>query len=165
MKPIKISVIIPTYNEEEDISSAIKSLLIQSEKNIEIIIVDDGSTDKTREIVKKFKKVRLILGKHRGPGISRNLGAKKAYGKILVFVDADMTFEKNYLKNLIKPIESSKEIIGTTHNYEVIDNTNNIWSRCWGKVRVNEKEGYGNSVIFRAILKKKFLEMGGFNPK
>ena len=62
------SIIIPTYNEEKDISKCLESLENQAFKDFEIIVVDDGSTDKTREIVRKFKKVKLIKGKHKGPG-------------------------------------------------------------------------------------------------
>lgn len=159
-----VSVIIPTYNEEKDIVEALKSLQKQSYKNFEVIVVDDGSTDKTIEIVKKFKKVRVIKGQHKGPGFSRNLGAKKAKGKILVFVDADMTFEKNYLKYLVGPILENKDIRGTTHELEIVKNTTNIWSRCWGKIRVSKEEAK-DVKIFRAIQKKDFLGMGGFDPK
>ncbi len=169
----KVSVIIPTYNEEKDIGECLKNLEEQTYKNFEVIIVDDGSTDKTVEIVKTFKKVKLILGEHKGPGASRNLGSKKARGKILIFIDADMTFDKNYLKNLIKPILDDKtdKIVGTTHDYELVKNLDNDWSRCWGKVRVDyrnlkDKNGRSNeAVIFRAIKKSEFLKMGGFNPK
>ena len=78
-----ISVVIPTYNEEKDIGLCLSSLKEQSYKNLEVIVVDDGSTDKTREIVKKFKKIKLIEGEHKGPGFSRNIGARHAKGDIL----------------------------------------------------------------------------------
>lgn len=165
-----ISIIIPTYNEEKDIPECLDSLLNQSFKNFEIIVVDDGSTDRTKEIIKEFqkkdKRIKLIEGEHKGPGFSRNLGAKKAKGEILVFVDADMTFDKNYIKNLIKPILKDKtgKILGTTHDYEAVKNIDNIWSRCWGKVRIS-KEDAKEVKIFRAIRKEKFLEMGGFDLK
>jgi len=157
----KISVIIPTYNEEKDISECLESLKKQSYKNFEIIIVDDGSKDNTMNVLKKFK-TKIIKGKHKGPGFSRNLGAKKAKGSILVFVDADMTFDKDYIRNLIQPMKN-KKIIGTTHDYEEARNINNIWSKCWGKIRI--AKGSRHNVIFRAIRKNKFLELGGFDPK
>ncbi|MEM3074694.1 MAG: glycosyltransferase family A protein [Candidatus Pacearchaeota archaeon] len=165
---MKISVIISTYNEERDVGNCINSLKKQSYKNFEIIVVDDGSNDGTIEIVKNFQKkddkIRLIKGKHKGPGFSRNIGAKASKGEILVFVDADMTFEKYYIKNLIEPIIKNKEIIGTTHELEIVKNTDNVWSKCWGKVRVSKEEAK-NVKVFRAIRKGKFLELGGFDPK
>ena len=163
MNPI-ISVIIPTYNEEKDIADCLKSLGKQSFKKTEIIVVDDGSTDHTKEVIKKFNKVKLINGEHLGPGYSRNIGAKIAKGRILVFIDSDMEFDKDYIKNLISPILKNKKVIGTTHDTELVENTGNIWSKCWGKIRVS-KENAKEVKIFRAIRKDKFLEFGGFDPK
>jgi glycosyltransferase involved in cell wall biosynthesis len=165
MKNQKVSVVIPTYNEERDIGECLKSLGKQSFRNFEIIVVDDGSRDRTREIARKFKKVKLILGAHRGPGFSRNLGARKAGGNILVFVDADMTFDKDYLKNLVNPILKDKtgKIIGTTHDYEVATNTQSWISALWGRERVRKEDAHKIN-IFRAIRKDKFLELGGFDP-
>lgn len=161
---IKISIIIPAYNEEEEIGKCLESLDKQSFKDFEIIVVDDGSTDKTKEIVHKYKNVKLIEGEHRGTAFSRNLGVEKSEGDILIFVDADMTFDKNYLKNLIKPILENKQIIGTTHESEIATNIDNVWSKCWGKERITS-DYKKNPTIFRAIKKNKFLEMGGFDSK
>ena len=122
---MKTSIIIPTYNEEKDIQKCMESLLVQSHKDFELIIVDDGSTDKTREIVKqlssKNKRIKLILGKHGGPGASRNLGAKKAKGKVLVFVDSDMSFPKDFIQNLTKPILKG-EVFGTQDGFQISSN-------------------------------------------
>ncbi len=164
MENMFISIIIPTYNEEKYIGKCFESLKKQSYENFEIVIVDDGSTDKTKEIVQKYKKIKLFGGKHKGTAFSRNLGAGKAKGEILIFIDADMTFDKYYLENLIKPILKNEKIIGTTHENEIATNTNNIWSRLWGEIRV-DKEGAKSVKIFRAIRKNKFLEMGGFDSK
>ncbi len=160
----KISVVIPTYNEEKDIQACLESLQKQSLRPTEIIIVDDGSTDQTKEIVKKFKNVRLLEQTHQGPGNARNLGAKNAKGDILIFVDADMTFEVDYLKNLTEPLFKNLEIIGTTHDQEIATNTESIYSSLWGRVRVSP-ENAKNVTIFRAIRKNKFLELGGFEQK
>lgn len=162
MKKPLLSVVIPTYNEEKDIGNCLNSLFKQSYKNFEIIVVDDGSTDNTKNIVKKSKKVKLIEGEHKGPGFSRNLGAKRAKGKILIFVDADMIFDKDYLKHLVGPIIKG-ECIGTEDGKQIASNKDNIWSKCWGTYfkDYSNIEGY----IFRAILKKDFEKMGGFDPK
>src|SRR5258708_40324123 len=100
---MKVSVIIPVYNEEEVIGECLSSLKKQSAKDFEIIVVDDGSYDSTLEILQAFD-VRIFKQNHHGPGVARNLGAKHAKGKILVFVDADMTFDRDFVKNLSKPI-------------------------------------------------------------
>jgi glycosyltransferase involved in cell wall biosynthesis len=166
---VVISIIIPSYNEEENINLCISSLLKQDFEDFEIIIVDDGSKDKTKEIVRKFikksKKIKLIEGEHKGPGFSRNLGAKKAHGKILVFVDSDMAFDKSFIKNLTKPI-LEKKAIGTEDGRQRALNPDKIWSKCWGiyivKGEGNKKRREGQ--IFRSILKEEFDKMGGFDP-
>lgn len=158
------SIVIPTHNEEKDIPLCLKSLGQQSLKDFEIIIVDDGSKDNTIKIVQEFSKVKLIKGQHKGPGFSRNLGARHARGNVLVFVDADMTFDKDYLKNLISPILKNSKTIGTTHELEIVNNISNIWSRCWGKIRVSKEEAK-DVKVFRAIRKDIFLKLGGFDPK
>ena len=167
-----LSVIIPSYNEERDIAECLSSLKKQSFKNFEIILVDDGSTDRTTEIAGKFKEVKILRQNHQGPGKARNFAAKNAKGDILIFIDSDMTFDKDYLKNLIKPLIEDKtgKIIGTTHDYEEAKNTQNVWSDLWGKIRISTKDKNpkiyaGDVKIFRAIWKKKFIEMGGFDSK
>ncbi|MBU3913304.1 MAG: glycosyltransferase family 2 protein [Nanoarchaeota archaeon] len=159
-----VSVIIPVYNEEEDIGKCLASLNKQSYRNFEIVIVDDDSTDKTLEVVKKFSRIRIFKQNHQGPGNARNLGAKKAEGDILVFVDADMTFEKNYLKNLVSPILENIEITGTTHDSEIVKNNPNYISALWGRIRVSKKN-VKEVPVFRAIRKKVFLKLGGFDAK
>ncbi len=163
---MKVSIVIPAYNEEKDIGACLSSLEQQTLKDFEIIVVDDGSKDDTRNIARSFKKVKVIIGEHKGPGVSRNIGSAVACGEILVFVDCDMTLDKDYLKNLIKPIidDKSGRIIGSTHDYELVKNISNIWSRCWGKIRVNKQQAK-TIKIFRAIRKDKFKEFGGFDPK
>ena len=171
---MRVSVIIPVYNEEAAIGECICSLLDQSYKNIEIIIVDDGSSDDSLEVVRKFKdsktqNLKIYVQNHNGPGAARNLGAKKATGKVLVFVDADMTFDNNFLKNLVRPILSGKAS-GTFSKYEYVSNWENIWARCWNinqnwSARKRHPLNYPDEdKVFRAILKSEFDRVGGFTP-
>lgn len=165
---MEVSIIIPVYNEEKVIGDCLESLLKQTIKEIEIIIVDDGSGDETLKIVKKFP-VKLIKQSHSGPGLARNNGVKEAIGEILVFVDADMVFDKKFISMLIKPIKAGRAI-GTFSKYEYVLNKDNVWSKCWN---INKglpldrmhREDYPNKQpVFRAILKKEFLRVGGFEP-
>src|SRR3990167_3583209 len=163
-----ISVIIPVYNEEKMIGICLKSLKHQSYKQMEIIVVDDGSSDSTRNIVKSFPDIKLLTQSHKGPGQARNLGAADAKGKILVFVDADMTFDKNFIKHLIKPIVDGKTI-GTFSKDEMVKNKDNVWSICWNinknlsKDRMISKDYPNEAPVFRAILKSEFKKVGGFD--
>lgn len=163
----KVSIIIPTYNEGKNIADCLHSLKKQTHKNLEIIVVDDGSTDSTEQLTKKFK-VNFLKQRHMGPGTARNLGASKAKGQVLVFVDADMTFDEKFIEELIKPIVEGKTI-GTFSKNEFVSNTNNIWSKCWSINRgLNPNrmipENYPNQApVFRAILKEEFDRVGGFD--
>ncbi len=165
---MRVSVVIPAYNEKSSIGDCLGSILKQSHKDLEIIIVDDGSSDKTKEIVKNFP-VKLLEQKHLGPGLARNLGAKEAKGDILVFVDADMVFDEKFIERLVAPILKG-EAIGTFSKQELVLNKDNIWSKCWNinkdlpVDRMHPKNYPDSQNVFRAILKNKFLEMGGFTP-
>ena len=86
----KISVIIPTYNYGRFIKEAVESVLKQTFPVAEIIVVDDGSTDNTEEIVKALgEKVRYIKQENNGVGAARNNGVKNSYGDLIAFLDAD----------------------------------------------------------------------------
>ncbi len=94
-----ISVIIPLYNKGPHIKRTIKSLLNQTKKPDEIIIIDDGSTDNGGELVKKIKSplIKYLRQENRGEWKTRNRGIKIANGDIIAFLDADDTWEPNYL--------------------------------------------------------------------
>ncbi len=162
-----VSVIIPMYNEEKNISACLKSLQDQSYKNLEIITIDDGSTDTTAEIVKEFP-VKLLYQNHGGPGRARNLAVRDAKGKILVFADSDMTFDKNFVEELVRPIIEGK-YRGTFSKEELVRNWDNVWSRCWNynqnwpEKRMIPADYPDEGKDFRAILKEDFLRVGGFD--
>ena len=95
-----ISLIIPCYNTETTIEKCLESVISQSYQNLEIIIIDDGSTDKTSAIIKQFqeKNSRIILINQENSGVSkaRNQGIKMASGDYICFVDSDDWVEENY---------------------------------------------------------------------
>lgn len=165
---MKISVIIPVYNEEKVIGECLRSLGEQDLREFEVIVVDDGSTDGTVEAVKGMRNVKYklqVLGQeHLGAGAARNLGAKQAWGEILVFVDADMTFQKNFLKKLVAPIVAGRAA-GTWSGEEYVSNWGKVWARCW-----NYNEGIGSrrrmkkgaKPVYRAIKRDVFEKAGGF---
>jgi len=95
----QICVIIPAYNAAVDMESCLLSLKQQSFKDFEIIVVDDGSTDKTFEIAQKYSKV-IRSEKNSGEGYARNLGARNTQAQILAFSDADVIMPENWLKNI-----------------------------------------------------------------
>ena len=88
MNPL-ISVIIPTYNSAEFITDALKSVFAQTFPDYEVIVIDDGSTDATADIVKSFPGVKYLRQNHRGPAAARNLGLSKSSSPLIAFLDAD----------------------------------------------------------------------------
>ena len=112
----KISVIIPNYNEEKYIEECLQSLLAQTFDEFEIIIVDDGSTDNSVSIIKKYmeidSRISLIEQKNQYAGAARNHGMRIATGDYLCFLDADDFFEPNMLEALWKKaIETDADIV------------------------------------------------------
>ena len=159
-----ISVIIASYNDSDKIGKCIEALLDQNYENIEIIIVDDGSEDNTKDFMKSFdsnKKVFFLQQKRQGPGTAKNKAVKEAKGEILVFVDADEYVKKDYLEKLTEPIRKgeAKTCIGAW----VIANPKSPWARCRFKETHKLRHHAVNSGVFRAIKKEFFEELGGFD--
>ena len=100
----KISIIIPTYNREKLIIKSINSILNQSYHNIEVILIDDGSTDNTRKVISQIKDRRfryIKLRKNKGASIARNIGIKKAFGNYISFQDSDDILHSDKLEKQI----------------------------------------------------------------
>ncbi|MGC8648651.1 MAG: glycosyltransferase [Candidatus Micrarchaeia archaeon] len=108
---VEISVIIPSLNEEKYIENTLQAFKDQTFKDFEIIVSDSMSTDKTREIAKKYAKV--VTTKLRGISNGRNVGASKAKGKIYVFIDADTIPEKTYLEAFHKVFQDKRVVVAT----------------------------------------------------
>ena len=94
-----VTIIVPVYNVEKYVEKCIRSILQQTYQNLEVIIIDDGSTDNSIDIAtrvsRKDKRVTIIRKKNEGVSKARNLGISKAHGKYIMFVDSDDFLEKN----------------------------------------------------------------------
>ena len=112
MKKQKISVIIPVYNVEKYIHECIDSIIRQTYKNIEIICIDDGSSDKSYDILKEYasKDNRFILlqQENKGAGTARNKGLEIATGDFISFLDADDFFEHDLLELALNKLQESE---------------------------------------------------------
>ena len=99
----KVSVIIPAYNAEKTIGRCLDSIISQTYNNIEIIIINDGSSDDTDTVIKSIKDHRIIYisNSNNGVSISRNLGIRKSSGDYVMFCDADDTYEENAIEELV----------------------------------------------------------------
>lgn len=110
-----LSVIVPVYNSEKTIEKCIKSIMQQTYHNLEIVIVDDGSSDRTYEICENLavcdKRVKLIQNEHLGVTPARKAGVDMASGEYIAFVDADDWIEESYLEELMSQIDDSDVMI------------------------------------------------------
>ena len=112
MRDILVSVIVPVYNVEKYLRQCLDSIVGQTLKDIEIICVDDGSTDSSRQILeeyeKKDKRIKIISQMNKGAGAARNNGLSVAQGKYLSFLDSDDFFESDMLESAYKKAEEDK---------------------------------------------------------
>lgn len=157
------SVIIPMYNESKYIARCLESLIDQSMKDFEVILIDDWSTDNTKDIASLFHNrlsLTILQQQHGGPGKARNRWAQQAQSDIIIFVDADMCFDSHYIEELLKPILTWEEV-WTSHGIEKVGNPENIWARSWSINRIPNPQP--RSPIYRAILRNIFLEVGWFD--
>lgn len=169
-RKLEVSIIVPIYNSEKTIGKTIKSLLNQNypKNKYEIILVDDGSTDGTVEVVKKFKGVKLILQKHAGPAIARNRGARHSKGKMILFTDADCIANRNWVESITKPFED-KKIVGVAGTYKAA-NKRKIMPRFISyeiEDRHNSMKGKYNidfvGTFSAAYRRDVFVKFGGFD--
>lgn len=166
-----VTVIVAARNEERHIGECLTSLLAQTYRPLEIIVVDDGSTDGTADVVRSFPTVRLISQPHRGKARSVNGGAQTAAGDVLLFVDGDLVLAPDYVERLAAPIRAD-ECVGTAHATERVANPGNVWAACYQakaglpadrRLALGAAELAEGSIVFRAIRKSDFLRVGGFD--
>lgn len=102
-----ISFIVPVYNAEQYLKACIESLLHQTEQDIELVLVDDGSTDNSLNVIASFQdpRIKLFQQAHAGQSAARNLGLQHAQGEFIAFVDADDTIAPDWCEQHLAAIE------------------------------------------------------------
>ncbi len=129
MKKPLISVVIPTYNRAYILPKAIESVFNQTFRDLELIIVDDGSTDETPYLVAKYPLI-YVRKPHRGVSHARNVGVLKAKGEFIAFLDSDDVFVPEKLEKQIKFLEKKP-------SYKIVQ-TEEVWYK--GEKRINPKK-------------------------
>jgi glycosyltransferase involved in cell wall biosynthesis len=105
-----ISVIMPCYNAERFVAEAVDSVLNQTYPNVELIVVEDGSTDDSLEVLRRYdKRIRLLTQKNTGPDAARNLGLAHAQGQFVAFLDADDWWSQDSLQKLYTALAAHPE--------------------------------------------------------
>lgn len=125
-----VSIIVPVYNDEKYIERCIESILIQDYQNIEIILVDDGSTDNSPLLIdslaKNNNKILVIHKKNTGVSSARNIGIENAKGEYIMFVDGDDWVDNNYVSYFVSLVEEFGCDIGMNkNNYYIVNNMSN----------------------------------------
>jgi glycosyltransferase involved in cell wall biosynthesis len=158
-RKMKASIIITTKNEERNMKNILESLKNQTFQDFEIIVVDNNSTDKTKEISKEYG--ALVFNKGPERSAQRNFGVSKASGKYVLILDADMILEKNLIKEIYKIAEADKDLKCIT--MKEVPYGKNFWAQC----KKLELEFYTQSIDFelapRWFDKKVFNDFKGFD--
>ena len=106
-----VSIIVPVYNSEKYLTECLKSLLNQTYKNLDIIVINDGSKDRSEEIMESFARrdtrIRVFKNKNHGVSYSRNLGIEKSLGRYISFVDSDDIVSSDFIEVLVDALEKS----------------------------------------------------------
>ncbi len=153
-----VSVIIPTLNSAKFLEKTLESVSDQTYKNIEIIVVDGGSRDKTVNIARKFG-ARVFKGE-KGRSAQKNKGAKKASGRLLYFIDSDFVLAPELIRSAVRRLnEKSLDMIA-------VHNTSDPSVSFWSKVRKFERDFFKfdtHNISPRFLTRKAFNAVGGFN--
>lgn len=164
---IKVSVIVPTYNEEKHIKACLDSIIENDLKEIEIIVINDGSTDSTKEILEKYKNkydiIKVIEKENEGQGSARNIGIDLAKGEFLTFVDADDEIHNNMLSKMYEKLQKEQADICVCDYFE-INKDNKVVKKAIPQKTEDIKKDYivsiagpCNKLIRTEILKKNSL--------
>ena len=165
----KLSVIIPAHNPEQTISPVLESVLNQElDSELEVIVVNNASTDHTVELVKRYPVLLLELKENQGAGSALNYGAERAGGEILVFVGAALVLLPGSLKLIEDFFAQNPEFAGVVGNYTALPGDNNFASVYHNLFTVYHHQLTEPGIewfwgALSAVRREVFLKLGGFN--
>ncbi|MBU0568087.1 glycosyltransferase [bacterium] len=140
----KVTVIIPTYNRASFLASTVESVLSQDYPDFEVLVIDDGSTDRTREAIKPYlSKINYLCQEHKGVSAARNHGIKLAEGEYIAFLDSDDLWKKEKLSIQVRFMEERGIKVSQTEE---------IWIRNGRRVNPGERHKKYSGWIFDKVL-------------
>ena len=160
---MKLSIIIPTYNEEYYLPRLLKSIKEQNYKDYEVIVADNNSLDRTVEIAKEYD-CTIVQGGL--PAVGRNNGAKVASGEILIFLDSDLMLTKNYLADVIEEFEEEELGIGITQMTPLSEKKSDVILHNlanWFMIAVEKIKPHGAGCYGIIVKKSLHDSLGGFD--
>lgn len=164
-----VSVIIPTYNGSRYICETIDSVLLQTYKDYEIIVIDDGSTDQTEDTLKKYgSKIKYLYQRNQGPSAARNFGIKNSVGKYIGFLDHDDIWLPNKLEIQVKILDENHDLAFVCADAYCIDSFGKIIKLWKMHKRETFKNLYESNFVLNltALVKKScFNDIGGYDKK
>jgi poly-beta-1,6 N-acetyl-D-glucosamine synthase len=175
----KVTIIVPAYNEEVTIATSIKSLVKQTYKNLEIIIMDDGSKDSTYNIAKKFegqfegKTIRALTKQNGGKSRALNFGIERSSGELIMCVDADSKLEKDAVELMVKYFINDNDIVAVAGSV-FVSNRVNVLTKLQALEYIEGLNMVRNAQAFLKLVniipgpigmfrKDAVLEVGGYN--
>ena len=163
-----VTVYITNFNYGKFIKQAIESVLLQTEQSFELIIIDDGSTDNSKEIIEKYKdlkNIRIVYQKNKGLNVTNNIALRAARGKYIVRLDADDYFSPNALELLLEKLESDSMLGMVFPDYFLVDTQGEVLERQKrhdfdNEVKLFDQAAHGACTMIRV----QFLrEIGGYD--
>jgi hypothetical protein len=132
----RVSVVIPTFNHAAYLPDAIDSVLTQSFSDLEVIVVDDGSTDETPEVVRRFTdgRVRNLRQENRGLSAARNAGIAASRGSLVALLDADDLYEPHFLQVMVGVLDEHRDAGAAYCGYRFVDRENRALQRAESRV-------------------------------
>lgn len=164
-----VSIIVPVYNTESYLEKCLNSILNQTYKNIEVIIIDDGSTDNSYKILQEFqnkdKRIILLQQDNSGQGVARNKGIEVSKGKYIFFVDSDDKVTENMVEEMVLEIEKTNSDFSSFLIAFEDSKSQKIYKKKFNSTILKNEEIYQNtleikdifSVPWNKIYKRKFL--------
>lgn len=174
----KVTVIIPTYNRAHLVKDAVESVLNQTYQDFELIVIDDGSTDNTKEVLAVYKdKLTYIYQENQGRSSARNHGIKLAQGEYIAFLDSDDVWFPDKLERQVPVLESAPPDVVLVHGYKCIVDKNfqplsgwelklrKLYTLAQRKEETYENYLYFNCIFTSAILVRRaaIIEIHGYD--